>query len=143
MRLVERSALIPFTPEQAFSVVADIEAYSSFLPWCSDSRILEQQDRWVTAQLTLAKSGIRQAFTTRNSLVKPFEMTMHLVEGPFASLEGSWVFKALGEDGTKVSLNMTFEFKSALLDQTFGRVFGLAADTMVEAFSKQIAKVHG
>ena len=73
----------------------------------------------------------------------PTEMTMHLVEGPFTSLEGCWTFAALGDDGTKVSLNMTFEFKNKLLDQTFGRVFGLAADTMVDAFSKQIAKVYG
>jgi len=143
MRVVERSALIPFTPAQAFAVVADIETYASFLPWCSDSRILDQQAQWVTAQLTLAKSGIRQSFTTRNHLTTPTEMTMHLVEGPFTSLEGCWTFDALGDDGTKVSLNMAFEFKNKLLDQTFGRVFGLAADTMVDAFSKQIAKVYG
>jgi ribosome-associated toxin RatA of RatAB toxin-antitoxin module len=143
MRLVERSALIPFTPRQAFAVVADIEAYASFLPWCSDSRILDQQAQCVTAQLTLAKSGIRQSFTTRNHLTTPTEMTMHLVEGPFTSLEGCWTFVTLGDDGTKVSLNMTFEFKNKLLDQTFGRVFGLAADTMVDAFSKQIIKVYG
>jgi len=94
-------------------------------------------------KLTLAKSGIRQSFVTENLLVPPSGMTMTLVDGPFQSLEGGWFFQPLGADGVKVSLKLGFEFKSKLLDQTFGRVFSVAADTMVDAFSSEIAKRYG
>ena len=80
---------------------------------------------------------------TENVLAPPSVMTMTLIDGPFQSLEGGWKFEPLGADGVKVSLKLAFEFKSKLLDQTFGRVFSVAADTMVDAFSGEIAKRHG
>lgn len=143
MREVARSALIPFSAEQAFSVVADVESYSSFLPWCAESQIVSMEGDQLIGKLTLAKSGIRQSFVTENLLVPPSGMTMTLVDGPFQSLEGDWFFEPLGADGVKVSLKLGFEFKSKLLDQTFGRVFSVAADTMVDAFSSEIAKRYG
>ena len=107
-----------------------------------DLRDVFEGDRLI-GKLTLAKSGIRQSFVTENVLVPPSGMTMTLVDGPFQSLEGGWLFEPLGADGVKVSLKLAFEFKSKLLDQTFGRVFSVAADTMVDAFSGEIAKRYG
>jgi len=143
VREVARSALIPFSAEQAFSVVADVESYSAFLPWCAESQIVSTEGDQLIGKLTLAKSGIRQSFVTENVLTPPSGMTMALVDGPFQSLEGGWLFEPLGADGVKVSLKLAFEFKSKLLDQTFGRVFSVAADTMVDAFSTEIAKRYG
>ena len=143
MREVARTALIPFSAEEAFSVVADVESYSNFLPWCAESQVIKTEADRLVGKLTLAKSGIRQSFVTENVLAPPSSMTMMLIDGPFQSLEGGWKFEPLGADGVKVSLKLAFEFKSKLLDQTFGRVFSVAADTMVDAFSGEIAKRHG
>lgn len=143
MREVARTALIPFSAEEAFSVVADVESYSNFLPWCAESQVIKTEGDRLVGKLTLAKSGIRQSFVTENVLAPPSSMTMMLIDGPFQSLEGGWKFEPLGADGVKVSLKLAFEFKSKLLDQTFGRVFSVAADTMVDAFSGEIAKRHG
>ena len=143
MREVARSALIPFSAEEAFSVVADVESYSNFLPWCAESQVIKTEGDRLVGKLTLAKSGIRQSFVTENVLAPPSSMTMTLIDGPFQSLEGGWKFEPLGADGVKVSLNLAFEFKSKLLDQTFGRIFSVAADTMVDAFSGEIAKRYG
>ena len=143
MREVARSALIPFSAEEAFSVVADVESYSNFLPWCAGSQVIKTEGDRLIGKLTLAKSGIRQSFVTENVLAPPSVMTMTLIDGPFQSLEGGWKFEPLGADGAKVSLNLAFEFKSKLLDQTFGRIFSVAADTMVDAFSGEIAKRYG
>ena len=68
---------------------------------------------------------------------------MSLVDGPFQSLEGGWHFEPLGVDGVKFSLKLSFELKGRILDQTFGRLFSVAADTMVDAFSSEIAKRYG
>ena len=70
-------------------------------------------------------------------------MTMTLVDGPFQSLEGAWLYEPLGAEGVKVGLKLAFEFKSKLLVQTFGRVFSVAADTMVDAFASEIVKRYG
>ena len=143
MREVARSALIPFSAEQAFSVVADVESYSTFLPWCAESQVILIEGNRLVGKLTLAKSGIRQSFVTENHLEPSSWMTMNLVDGPFNSLEGGWHFEPLGVDGVKVSLKLSFELKGRILDQTFGRLFSVAADTMVDAFSSEIAKRYG
>ena len=45
MREVRRSALLPFTPPQMYGLVADVERYPEFLPWCTSARILAQDER--------------------------------------------------------------------------------------------------
>jgi len=33
--------ILPYTPEQLFALVADVERYPEFLPWCVGARIRE------------------------------------------------------------------------------------------------------
>ena len=134
---------MPYACEVAFEVVDQIDAYSEFLPWCAESRVLQRTETEVIATLVLAKSGIRQSFTTKNQLMRPNVIGLSLVDGPFKQLEGVWAFDALGDAGCKISLDMRFEFSSKLMDQTFGRVFGVAADRMVDAFTARLDDLHG
>ena len=143
MRQIKRTALVPFACEVVFQVVDQIEAYSEFLPWCSESQVLRRTETEVVATLVLAKSGIRQSFTTKNQLMRPNAIGLSLVDGPFQQLEGGWTFDALGDAGCKISLDMRFEFSSKLIDQTFGRVFGVAADRLVDAFTTRLDNLHG
>tara|TARA_B100000497_G_C7605488_1_gene363689 strand:- start:561 stop:992 length:432 start_codon:yes stop_codon:yes gene_type:complete len=143
LRQIKRTALVPYACEVAFEVVDQIDAYSEFLPWCAESRVLQRTESEVIATLVLAKSGIRQSFTTKNQLMRPNVIGLSLVDGPFQQLEGGWVFDALGDAGCKISLEMRFEFSSKLMDQTFGRVFGVAADRMVDAFTARLDDLHG
>jgi ribosome-associated toxin RatA of RatAB toxin-antitoxin module len=143
LRQIKRTALVPYACEVAFEVVDQIDAYSEFLPWCAESRVLQRTETEVIATLVLAKSGIRQSFTTKNQLMRPNVIGLSLVDGPFQQLEGGWVFDALGDAGCKISLDMRFEFSSKLMDQTFGRVFGVAADRMVDAFTARLDDLHG
>ena len=134
---------MPYACEVVFEVVDQIDAYSEFLPWCAESQVLHRTEMEVIATLVLAKSGIRQSFTTKNQLIRPNAIGLSLVDGPFKQLEGVWAFDALGDAGCKISLDMRFEFSSKLMDQTFGRVFGVAADRMVDAFTARLDDLHG
>ena len=143
MKEVSRSAILPFTAEQMFDLVNDVAAYPEFLPWCSDSRVLESSETEMLASLTISKAGISHAFTTKNQLRRPEQIRLVLVNGPFSSLEGSWRFSRLGEDGCKVAMNLVFDFNSAILNLTLGRVFSHAADTLVDAFCDRAGRVYG
>jgi|TARA_B110000305_G_scaffold236738_1_gene298676 ribosome-associated toxin RatA of RatAB toxin-antitoxin module len=143
LREIKRTALVPYACEVAFEVVNEIEAYSEFLPWCAESQVLQRTETDVIATLVLAKSGIRQRFTTKNQLMWPTTIALSLVDGPFSRLEGTWQFDALGEAGCKITLDLGFEFSSKLIDQTFGRVFGVAADRLVDAFTARLDDLHG
>ena len=96
--------------------------------------MIESSSEFMVARLTLTKAGVSQQFTTRNKLVGPQRIDLQLVEGPFTSLNGYWLFSQLGNDGCKTEMNLTFDFNSRMLNATFGKVFEQVADSLVEAF---------
>ena len=112
MKSVARSALLPYSTQQMFDVVNNVEAYPDFLPWCESSEVLEASEKSLTARLCIAKGGVKQSFVTRNDLNPPDHMHLQLVEGPFRILEGDWQFKPLGDDGCRIEMNLRFEMDS-------------------------------
>jgi ribosome-associated toxin RatA of RatAB toxin-antitoxin module len=143
MRRINRSAIVPYSPEQMFALVEDVESYPSFLPWCHDARIERQSDHEVEATLEIRRGGIGKKFRTRNSLQPPDSITLELVEGPFRSLAGAWTFSALGGDGCKVSLALGFEFESRLTDLLLGAVFEEICNSLVDAFTRRAHEIYG
>jgi len=140
---IRKSALVPYTAEQMYGLVDDIDAYSEFLPWCRSSRELSRSDDEVRASIEIAHSGLHKSFTTVNRLQYGKMIEMRLVEGPFKHLEGYWRFDGLGEEGCRVSLDMEFEFSNRLLGMTVGPLFTQIANSLVDAFIKRAKEIHG
>ena len=101
MREVRRSALLPFTAAQVYGLVADVERYPEFLPWCTTARILSDEGEFVTVNLGLSRGMARGNFTTRNHLVPERSVAMSLIEGPFNLLEGRWEFTPIQDAGSR------------------------------------------
>lgn len=134
MREVKRSALVPFSPAQMFALVSDIERYPEFVPWVARAQVLERSDTEVVGKLEMNRAGIRETFTTRNVLIAPRRMELHLVEGPFKTLEGAWTFDPLGERGTKIGLTIRFEFANPVTALLLSRSFENNCGELVDAF---------
>jgi ribosome-associated toxin RatA of RatAB toxin-antitoxin module len=126
-----------------FDLVANVEDYPKFLPWCYGVKIIEQTEENLTASLQINFHGVKQSFTTSNHNNRPTQMKMHLVDGPFKVLEGTWNFKALRADACKIDFELHYEFSSIILEQIIGPVFGMIANTMVDSFSKRAEAVYG
>jgi ribosome-associated toxin RatA of RatAB toxin-antitoxin module len=126
-----------------FALVDDVAAYPEFLPWCKSAEVHGQSDDVVEATLELQKGAISKTFTTRNSRRKFEAIDLALVGGPFKHLRGGWRFKDLGDDGSKVTLELEFEFESRLTDMMFGPFFEEICNSLVDAFSKRAAVVFG
>ncbi len=140
---VSREALLPYSAQQMYDIVNDVQAYPEFLPWCSGAAVLESLPERMTAQVDVEMGGLRQSFTTRNTLHVGAEIRLELVDGPFSRLQGRWRFSNLGDTGCKVSLELSFSFGSRLIASTFGKVFGVAANQMVDAFRTRAQALYG
>lgn len=140
---INKSALVPYSPEQMYALVDDITTYSDFLPWCRSAEEHHRTDTEVEASLEIAHSGLHKHFTTRNRLEPHRSIEMSLVKGPFKTLTGIWRFEALGDAGCKVSLDMEFEFSSKLLGMTFGPMFSKIASTLMDSFIERAKVVYG
>ena len=142
MRKVNKSALVPYPASAMYALVNDVERYPEFLPWCRGARVLSSSETEMQASLDLARGGFHKTFTTRNSLQPSRAITMTLVDGPFRHLEGRWQFTDLDQEGSKVALDMEFEFKSSVLDLMAGPVFHEICNSLVDAFIRRAAATH-
>ncbi len=137
MASIDKSVLVRHSASNMFALVADVEAYPQFLPWCSGSRIVAREGRQVTAEVDIAFHGLTQSFTTVNDQQAPERIDLRLVKGPFSALDGSWRFTALAEDACKVELVLNYDFSNFLLEKLVGPVFHQIASTMVDSFVKR------
>ncbi len=143
MTEVRKSALVPYSVDQMYSLVADFERYPEFLPWCGAAELLRREGELVEARLAIDYHGLHKDFTTRNRLIAGERIEMELLEGPFRSLQGVWLFQPLGEAGSRVSMEMDFEFASRLLTMTVGPIFNRIAGSLVDAFIERARNVYG
>ena len=143
MRAVTRTAIVPYTPQQMFDLVADVERYPEFLPWCTDAQLLARNERELTGRIAISQGPLNVSFTTRNELDEPRWMSMDQVEGPFSELHGEWSFGAIGDEGSRVTLDIRFGFSSSVKDLLLGAVFEQTCNRLVDAFVSRARKVYG
>ncbi|UCC55713.1 MAG: type II toxin-antitoxin system RatA family toxin [Gammaproteobacteria bacterium] len=143
MDTVDRSALLPYTTEEMYRLVSDIESYPGFLPWCNDALILSQDDDELYASIEFSVGGMIRSFTTRNRLQVNKMIEMRLVDGPFSRLQGCWQFEPLGDAGSKISLFLEYDFSNRMLGMVVGPAFNQIANTLVDAFQKRAVEVYG
>jgi ribosome-associated toxin RatA of RatAB toxin-antitoxin module len=140
---IQRSALVPYSARQMFDLINDVEAYPEFLPHCRSARVLEAREGSIKATIELAKGALHKSFTTLNRLDAPNRIEMQLVDGPFRRLHGSWRFTAEEGRGTRVALDLEFEFSSRLMALAIGPVFNHVANSLVDAFVRRARSIHG
>lgn len=139
---IARTALVTHSAQDMFQLVADVPAYPQFLSWCAATEVHEQTAEMQRASLTIVVAGVRQRFTTVNTLRAGECLEMRLLEGPFRNLQGQWRFQPLGEDGCKVNLELDFEMKKGPMASVFGKGFGKVANRLVEDFCLRAERVY-
>src|SRR6201997_3866870 len=108
--------VLPYTPEQLFALVADVERYPEFLPWCVGARVRERTPQQIVADLIIGFRMFRERFTSRVKLDPPHRIDVAYTEGPFRYLNNYWVFDKVA-DGCRIDFFVDFEFKSRLLQR--------------------------
>lgn len=143
MHSIERSVLVPFSDAQMFDLVAGVDKYAEFMPWCGGSEIHEQDENGMRASVTIALAGIRQTFTTRNHHEYPRLIELSLVDGPFSALQGRWEFTRLTDQACKVQFSLSYEFSSRTLEKLVGPVFNRIASSFIDSFTKRAEACYG
>ncbi|EJF30679.1 type II toxin-antitoxin system RatA family toxin [Enterobacter sp. Ap-916] len=142
MPQISRTALVPYSAEQMYQLVNDVNSYPEFLPGCTGSRVIDASANQMTAAVDVSKAGISKTFTTRNTLTDNQSILMHLVDGPFKKLMGGWKFTPLSEDACRIEFQLDFEFTNKLIELAFGRIFKELAGSMVQAFTTRAKEVY-
>ena len=132
------------SPEQLFDLVADVERYPEFLPWCIGARIRSRRENVLIADLIIGFKGIREKFTSE---VTPDRAAMRVDvayrDGPFKYLNNHWIFNAQPDGGCEIDFFVDFEFRSRLLQRIMGLLFNEAVRRMVSAFETRADQLYG
>ena len=157
MKHVKKSILLWYSPREMYELVVNVREYPRFMPWCERAEVLEESELGMTARLHLSYHGVRQAFTTRNTLVPGRSVAMNLVDGPFSRLEGTWEFLPVGtpaasepvgtagagQGACRIQFELVYAFASTALELLVSPVFDRIADTFVDAFVERAEQVYG
>lgn len=143
MHTVQRSVLVPYTCAQMFDLVADVDKYPQFMPWCGGATVQSHDEHGMQASITISFAGIRQSFTTRNEHDYPRQITFNLVDGPFSALTGKWDFIELSPDACKVVYTMQYAFSNRALERVVGPVFNRIASSFIDSFTQRAQACYG
>lgn len=146
-----RSALLPYSAGQMFDIVADIEAYPTFLNWCSQVEVLDNDVDSVIAKMHIAYGKLAFSFITRNVHEVDREIKLDLIDGPFTEFSGNWSFTPLGNQlsrtnstpGSKILLEMKVKFDRGFASVVMGKMFENIASTQLELFEKRAQALYG
>ena len=128
---------MPYSAAQMFDLVADVEKYPEFMPWCGGAEVQTRDEHGMQASILISFAGMKQRFTTRNTHVYPDRIDLELVDGPFSSLIGHWEFQPLAEDACKVLFTMEYAFSNRALEMVVGPVFNRIATSFIDSFTKR------
>jgi coenzyme Q-binding protein COQ10 len=133
---------LPYTPEQMFDLVADVEKYPQFLPWCVATRIKSRYGDTLTADMAVGYKMFREKFTSIARLDRAaMRIDIEYREGPFRYLNNHWVFEP-DPKGCAIDFYIDFEFRSQLLEKAITAVFNRAVSVMVQAFEKRAKVIY-
>ena len=140
--------LMPYSAEQMFALIADVEKYPEFLPWCAGCRIrgrrMAGEDEILDTDLIISFKVFRERFGSRVT-VKPgtHEILVEYLDGPFKYLNNHWTFKPISDTTCEVDFFVDFEFRSRTLQAVIGMVFSEAMRRIVRAFEERAARLYG
>ena len=134
--------ILRHSPEQMFDLVADVQRYPEFLPWCVGARVLSRDEQVLVADLTIGFKMFRETFRSRVGLDRPGHIHVTYETGPFRYLNNHWRFKPVPQ-GVEVDFFVDFEFRSRILQMAIGVVFNEAVRLMVRAFERRAMMLYG
>lgn len=144
MITIEREVSLPYSAEQLFELVDDIENYPEFVPGCRSVHIINRTPNETHASVHLAVAGIQETITTRNQCNRPHDMRMVLAQtgGPFRTLNGTWKFEPQ-DTGCLVRVSAQIECRSRILQAVAVRAVPVAANRMLDIMCRRADQLYG
>ena len=134
--------VLPYTPTQMYELVADVERYPEFLPWCLAARVRKHEGNLMVADLVIGFRMVKERFTSHVTLKRPTCIDVEYTHGPLRHLNNHWLFQPHPE-GCLIDFYIDFEFRSKVLQKLIGALFNEAVQRMVRAFDARAHELYG
>jgi coenzyme Q-binding protein COQ10 len=134
---------LPYTPQQLFDLVADVEKYPDFLPWIADSSILRQEGNRLWVNMTIGSGLLRKRFASVGVLEPPEHIWITSDDPLFDRFEQIWTFSPAAAGGSTIEYRVDFKFRSRLLQAMMGSFLDDASRATIGAFERRALHIYG
>jgi coenzyme Q-binding protein COQ10 len=135
--------VLPYTTQQLFDLVMDIESYPEFLPWCIGARINEKKRNNLTADVIIGYKVFREKFSSRVHYNKDKSIEVEYLQGPMRHLHNKWKFRELKGGRCEVQFYVDFSLKTKLFESIVDQFFHKVLVRMIDAFEKRADQLYG
>jgi coenzyme Q-binding protein COQ10 len=136
---------LPYTTEQLYALVADVERYPEFLPWCRSCRIKSraEEGRVLHADLVIGYKMFQEKIVSKVTLTPFSRVQVEYADGPLRYLSNHWNF-IQNDDGTAtIDFYVDFEFRNPMFQKLMGVFFHEIVRRMVSAFEERAKALYG
>jgi coenzyme Q-binding protein COQ10 len=138
--------VVHFSPEKVFDVVADVNSYKEFLPFCMDSTITSvNRESAFEADLTVGFGVLSGSYSSIVKLKRPHSIVIKAVRSSlFEFLESHWQFDGVSthQEMCKVSFQINLKAASFFHTQTLSKIFPEIANKQLIAFEKRCMALY-
>ncbi|KAG8036262.1 hypothetical protein G9C98_004842 [Cotesia typhae] len=144
----EGRKLIGFSMEQIFDVVADVQKYKNFLPFCKKSEVYSRSEDSLRANLVIGFPPLlNESYTSCVTIHRPYFVKAECKDGKlFNHLNTLWIFSPGLKNNPNtcvIDFSLSFEFRSLLHSHLSNLVFNEIVRQMENAFISEAHRRHG
>ncbi len=143
MEIYEETRKLPFSPDQMFDLVSDVESYGEFVPGWHDATILEHDGDVVFVDQEVGMGRFHARFVTQAIFTRPEHIEISSSDGPFLYFAVRWTFERLDESGCLAHFYAGFELRSRFLERVAGPFFSDIMRRGVQAFEQRANELYG
>ena len=138
MNQFKRLFVIKKPVQEVFKVLSDVEQYHTFIPYCIESKITEEQNHYSLVTLDIEFFGIQTSFTTKNVVKNNKSIEMDLIEGPFEKFKSSWRLEEVDHQTTSLSFEMNYQMRNKILEMAFKKNLKTVSESIIKAFKSRL-----
>ena len=122
---------------KVFNQIANFENYSSYIPGCTKSELIEKQDEFEVGKLEFNFLFKDYSIKSKNVLLKN-TIQIEQVDGPFNSFKGEWNIIKKNNSETIIEFNAEFELPFFLNNMLPESVINNFCELLMNAFIKKL-----
>ena len=132
----------PFTAQQMFDLICDVDSYDQFIPYCTAARTRERTDTEMLGDLAIGYKFLRETYTSKISMARePLTVTVAQAKGPFRYLFNQWVFEDT-ESGCNVYFELQFDFAVPMLKRLIAPMMDRVVEKFIGAFETRALEIY-
>ena len=138
-RKINFTKLVEADRDEVYKQISNFENYSSYVPGCSSSMLIEKNDEFEIGELEFNFLLNNYSIKSRNVL-SDNAIKIEQIEGPFNFFNGEWTITQNEDDKTEITFKGEFELPFLLNNLLSANIIDTFCDLVIDAFIERLSK---